>query len=44
MTPCEACRYRSRLWGMVYCLLDKWAGILNERICSEYQRRTEDVK
>jgi hypothetical protein len=41
MTPCLHCKYRSRLWGIWYCLLDKWAGILNEKKCDEYDEPRE---
>lgn len=42
MTPCAGCKYRSRLWGMVYCLLDRWAGLDFEKRCAEYKR--EEMK
>lgn len=38
MNPCDMCKYKSRLWGIEYCLLDQWHGKENEKICAEYTR------
>lgn len=35
---CKGCIYRTRLWGMVYCLRGYFFGESNEAICSEYKR------
>ena len=35
---CTHCKYKSRLWGVWYCLLDKWHGINNEKMCAEFTR------
>lgn len=38
MTPCAHCIHRSRIWGMLYCLLGEWSGEANEKICARYRR------
>lgn len=42
MTPCHKCINRKWLWGMLYCVLGKWSGANNERMCSEYRRKEHE--
>lgn len=37
--PCAGCRYRASALGVVWCQLEKWAGIINEKRCDEWEKR-----
>jgi len=36
--PCAGCSYRASALGVVWCALSKWAGIINEKRCDEWEK------
>jgi len=37
--PCAGCLYRASALGIVWCQLDQWAGIANEKRCGQWEKR-----